>query len=209
MLFEDIYQVKKLLSYVLLSKKMTSQTACAMLCNRHPYCLSFNYCGNLVCELNFEDIFSIQNGEKQLQDYPFCVYGGMKREHFPSFTEGESELDIQDDEWEGKCVLRHKRVDLEWGAWDTAISDVLINDTDPDYIRYHTRETVINVAHGGVPGSERSRIFSWIRWIRTKKTWTDAKQNCEQLGGKLFYNLDGTIEQLLLFHGKFNGERNW
>ena len=36
----------------------------------------------------------------------------------------------------------------------------------------------------------------WIRLVRGNMSWYNAKQNCEQMGAKLFSDIDGTIEQL-------------
>ena len=40
-------------------------------------------------------------------------------------------------------------------------------------------------------------------------TWEEAKDNCVDLGGKLFYDLDGTIDQLHVLYKNVGKKNFW
>ena len=52
-------------------------------------------------------------------------------------------------------------------------------------------------------------VFKWYKWAKERKTWTQAKENCEHLVGELFYDLDGTEEQLDFFSQKLDMQFQW
>ena len=41
------------------------------------------------------------------------------------------------------------------------------------------------------------------------KTWEDARDNCVELGGQLFFNVNGTKEQLDFLYHKLNEQNHW
>ena len=42
-----------------------------------------------------------------------------------------------------------------------------------------------------------------------KKTWDNAKEHCEQIGGTLFSDVDGSKEQLDFFHQRIGWKSAW
>ena len=93
--FENFRRGKKLKNHETSSQKLGSQSLCSQACNRASFCLSFNFCNNLYCQLNSEDIFSTELGEDLLQDDSSCSYIGMVRHEMPLCMEGDSEVNIQ------------------------------------------------------------------------------------------------------------------
>ena len=107
----------------------------------------------------------------------------------------------------GKCEISHKRVDRQWGPWGETIQ---INETDTSYVEYVTREVSIDYAHGGINGTEGPElVLRSLIWVREGRSWLASKANCESLGGKLFYNVDGTESQLMFFAEKLNYHFFW
>ena len=45
--------------------------------------------------------------------------------------------------------------------------------------------------------------------MHEKKSWHDARAHCEELGGKLFHNMNGTCDQILFLMAKMNNEPHW
>ena len=42
----------------------------------------------------------------------------------------------------------------------------------------------------------------WLQWIHDRKSFEDARDHCVTLGGSLFHDLNGTVEQLQLLWSK-------
>ena len=71
------------------------------------------------------------------------------------------------------------------------------------------REILIQGAHGGMTGGNRDRVVEWYRWVKQGNNFANAQKYCVQLGGNLFYKVDGTGEQLDFLLEKMDGERHW
>ena len=181
--------------------------SCALTCNKHPSCLSFNFCGRSTCELNNEDVFSTINSDQNLKADASCRYVGMAKLDRPMCKELGKYKHIQDDANAGTCAINGKRVDAEWGEWKVDEPSV---DTSTVWKQFEKREIIIEPAHGGktATGSSR-RIYSWLQWVTKSKTWTQARDYCVQLGGELFSNVDGTKKQLDFFFDKLGQESHW
>ena len=78
--FEQHLNGKKLSNVSSGKSLRTSKTLCAHSCLLEPNCLSFNFCGWSLCELNPGDIFS---GGAFLESDPKCFYMGMKKMESP------------------------------------------------------------------------------------------------------------------------------
>ena len=62
---------------------------------------------------------------------------------------------------------------------------------------YKEREIEVDFAHGGNVGDNISQeIVTWYKWVRKSLSWTNARDNCKELGGTLFSKINGTTEQL-------------
>ena len=107
----------------------------------------------------------------------------------------------------GKCEISHKRIDRQWGPWGESIQ---IIETNTSYVEYVTREVSIDYAHGGINGTEGPElVLRSLIWVREGRSWLASKAHCESLGGKLFYNVDGTESQLMFFAEKLNYHLFW
>ena len=62
-------------------------------------------------------------------------------------------------------------------------------------------------AHGGkncTPSPPETSCEIWVRVVHKKLNWTDAKQNCQYSGAKLFDDIDGTEAQLRILLQRTN-----
>ena len=50
---------------------------------------------------------------------------------------------------------------------------------------------------------------TWFKFVSVPMTWNEAVNNCEQIGGKLFWDLNGTQEQLQFLHEKMGLQYHW
>ena len=193
-LFEDSWPGKRVQKggNVRVIRRILTWTECAANCNREPKCRSFSICNKLACELNSEDRFSTEQAEEILTDDVNCIYFGMQKTETPICIENGSPKDIRLDSTPGKCAINEKRVDVEWGQWSSQI-DV---NTTTELKLVETRNIMVESAHGGIKYNESKRIVYWFRRVYETKTWSDAIQKCESIGGRLFTDVDGTTHQL-------------
>ena len=203
--FADVKERKQ---YINVSITVESKTIhyCALACGKDPSCFSFNFCGRDKCELNDGDIFSTKNGEQSLKNNEACKYVGMAKLDQPKCKELGETIDIQEDTHRGVCAINGKRVDSQWAQW--AVDDPEI-DTSTVWKQFEKRYFLLDPAHGGKTVGPSQRVFSWIRWVDQPMTWSEAETNCAQLGGKLFFNLDGTKKQLDFFLDKLRQKSHW
>ena len=115
----------------------------------------------------------------------------MTRNSTPQCVEQGERKWIQDSSQE-ICQISPKRVDREWSPWE-----VRTNTSSSEFVEYNWREILVDFAHGGLKGDEKSEeITKRLRIVSATKNWWDADSNCRQLGGLLFSNLDGTAAQI-------------
>ena len=124
------------------------------------------------------------------QNYiPVCQRSGKMMS--VNFTNGNGSLDT--------CSTVAKRVDREWSSWIS-----YSNRTEDDYFEYKTREILVDSSHGGSSGSDESwQLLKHLRIGQKPVLWWYAKTKCEQFKGRLFFEVDGTVEQLQLLEGFF------
>ena len=185
--------------------KVTSTTHCAIYCTKHAKCRSFNYCG-FICQLNLDDVFSSLEGENLIIFDKSCVYVGMRKDAQPICKDMESFVNINDKDDKSECEINRKKVDLEWGDWGSV---EISEDTETNFKQIRRRYPTIEAAHGGITSNENEEIFIWLRWVKILKSWDEARDNCAQLGGKLFSKVDGTTEQLDFFLAKMDQQSHW
>ena len=183
---------------ILVTKTTPSKTKCALECNEHEQCRSFNFCGGQICELNKEDVYSTQEGEAILQNYDNCEYFGMKKTSSPICSKTSGNLvDIQtEDKNSSVCPSSAKSVDTVWGPWELSATTV---ETEFEKKVFISRQKLIESAHGGLHNamdSSNVKLISWLKFNYKPKTFEDAKSFCSDLGGELFSNVDGSKEQL-------------
>ena len=82
-----------------------TKNQCAVSCQNHPQCLSFNFCEPLLCSLLPEDVFS---APEKLQQKKQCIYQGMNLNVAPFCTEMGP----------GKCDQEGKMRCAQWGQWN-------------------------------------------------------------------------------------------
>ena len=194
------------LSESFFSSKEFSKTQCALKCSLVSQCLSFNFCSGNICQLNSEDVFSIGQNQTLLSATSNCANYGMKRSSFPVCNQKSIEQNIQDDDNPGFCRINEKRIDREWGPW---VAEVVV-ETEREFKEIEKKQIVLDFAHGGKTGVDPTeRIKKWLVFVTEKKNWNKAKVHCENLGGKLFSDLDGTVTQLEFIVGKFGYTPMW
>ena len=205
--FEDLIPHTGLFHNVLEMREQYSMSSCARACNYRPLCRSFTFCSSLRCYLNSEDIYSSGGDTSLMQDSSYCNYLGMLRNHAPECIEGPIAKDIKDDEDPGTCKFNKKRVDQVLGPWEL-MSPI---HTTNEWRVYDTRKQLVAGAHGGKTSPDGVvKNHEWLlRSDLGRMNWTEGKDFCEKLGGAMFYNLDGTKEQLDFVYDTFGDDTYW
>ena len=189
--------------FVLNTQNRKSPSKCALDCNKNASCLSFNFCDVNLCELSYEDIHSTERGEQILNPNDSCIYFGMKKDAIPLCQQMGTFVDIKTDT--EKCRNSYKRVNTEWGAWE--IVNIII-DTELEWKASMAREALVTEAHGGTTEGN-SKKTSWLKIVKTKMPFPKARDNCINMGGALFSDLNGTWDQLGFLLERTDGETHW
>ena len=193
-------RLEKRLDGTILQQTRTSQTTCAMLCGRQELCRSFNFCGDRTCQLMIDDVYSTEQGENMLKTDVNCKYTGMKKEGYPVCREKTKIVAITNDDQPGACKINRKRVDRTFSPWNENSVEV---DNAFEFKESKTREIVLDSAHGGKLG-ENYVVVMWVKWVKEPLDWQTAKDNCTSLGGQLFFNFDGTKQQLEILSSRID-----
>ena len=186
-MFEDVRPQKRLTGFKIdtISFKSTSPGRCSQFCVGQESCLSFNYCGKRLCQLNSQDANA--PGMK-LMDDSSCTFFGMNNWYEPSCG---SNLE--------SCQIDSK-VFGNLGEWERLVE--IDNATEYKTIDSRRCEAAVpdgrQVCEGGY--ASETTVKEWLKFHRDQKTWDDAKLFCQQFErGRLFYRVDGTWEQLNFF----------
>ena len=127
----------------------------------------------------------------------------MTSETSPKCVQLGTFVDIQNDELNPNiCEINPKRVDCQ-GMW---VEKVI--DTASEWKRYSERQ-VSDSFYGGKSDCETYRVHEWFKWINELKTFTDAKLHCDNIGGQLFGDINGTIQQYDFLIKKQNYQSFW
>ena len=204
---EDVKSRKRLNGTMISELIQPSKGKCALACNKNEACRSFNFCGQQKCELNREDIYSTESGEGNLEDDQDCNYFGMKRISVPLCQEAGKYAYIQNDgDNEENCWINSKRVDTVFGPW---LPEKTVVDEYGEFKTTRTRSSAVASAHGGKTSGESEQTVQWLKFVKEKKKWSDAKSNCEAMGGKLFHRVNGNQNQLRFLFHRMNSEYFW
>ena len=208
--FEDCRQDMKLSGEALKIQSVTSPTKCGLLCNHNENCRSFNLCRNNFCQLNREDVHSTGRGETILELDGDCNYFGMKKPAVPVCTNNGMFADIKNESEGQMCnTIVKKRVDTAFTYSGPSVVDI---KTSTDWRKVVKREVLVEAAHGGltdIPGASDFEVVEWLKFVHEKKSWKEARTNCENLGGKLFSGVNGTEQQLMFLYEKLNKSFGW
>ena len=181
--FEDIQLGKRLINSTFETRRTLSKTACAKICLVNSKCLSFNFCGGIICELNYRGIYSRSLGDsKSLEDEADCSYNGMKGEEIPQCEERGAGRDIQDDALPNKCKIDGKRIDARWNDWHHEV----VVSASTEWKKIDTREC-LPAFHGGHSACEgqTEKVLEWFKWEEGSKVWSEAITVCANMGGEL------------------------
>ena len=182
---------KKIVDGLLNELEVTAITKCGVACSRDELCRSFNLCDDTRCQLSYEDVFSTQKADTILETGQNCIYVGMRKHASPKCRENGIFADIQE-EISSNCKINSKRVDREWGPWETEKIDNI-----DEWKVSSTRSMLVDASHGGVEGDNSNEILSaWLKFNRENLPWLTAKSSCETFGGVLFSRLNGSVTQL-------------
>ena len=132
---------------------------------------------------------------------------GMGKVAQPFCQDGDYFIPITNDAYIGDyCAIRPKRVDAVWGPWGEIVTPV---DNETHFKQVEGRNLRRPAAHGGKTEGSNERLVTFIKWVKEKKTWSDAVDNCLLIGGKLFANLDGSTTQLDFFFQHLDMKSHW
>ena len=115
----------------------------------------------------------------------------INREQAPVCFETWKKREITNDREPNHCKINLKRYDSFWGDWNA--TEVTI-DTVNEFQNVSIRLCSYVWAHGGHKTclGDPQFVLEWYVWDKNFRNWYDAKRNCKMIGGKLFYDLDGT-----------------
>ena len=202
--YEDKRDEMRLPNSVLSTSKAATAAKCGLACNKNEDCRSFNFCDGKVCELNREDVFSTADGVDILQQNKTCKYFGMKKQSIPVCQKDGVLAQIRRRSSIEQCRIHKKRVDRQLGTSQSIVEIYKRRE----WRKVWRSEVLVDAAHGGKE-LEIDTPVERLRLERDKKSWSEAKENCEMLGGKLFSDLNGTEAQLQFLLDKMGGERHW
>ena len=188
--YGDMLKGKRLMGNHSKTQFKTSKPFCAFLCLITPECLSFNTCSPEKCELNQGDKFSMQ---AVLENHPACSYVGMKRDYIVQCQQKGVPESVRDDsDYDNLCQVNLKRID---GQWINDRHEVQVDSADV-WKKVLFRDC-FQPSHGGKECEGGSQIdLEWMKFVSEELNWHSAKQNCINLGGHLFDDVNGTLEQL-------------
>ena len=128
----------------------------------------------------------------------------MKKDDRAVCQETGVDRNVTDDSPTNWCEINHKRVDSVWSPWE-----YYFNATADEWrtIQIRTRYCVGFAAHGGRECTGRSEeiLELLLTFGKIPVTWEEAQSFCEASDGELFYNVDGTIQQLIALTDKLEG----
>ena len=211
-IFEDVRMNMRFAGSPMKTVRVSSANGCAMICHRHPECRSFTFCQWSTCELFRDDVFSTAEYDTKLIADHSCKYFGLKKDETPLCKEGKSVVSIQDSSNNGNCQISLKRVDREWTQWSQM--DEIV-DTGAEYkkMKIFEREITVLEAHGGKTGDDTRNRYTetvyWLTFVKQLMNFSEANATCESRNGHLFYDVDGTIEQLNWLNEKMDGKYYW
>ena len=185
--FEDVRRDTFLTMSSLSIRHDVNFLICAMECMQRSNCRSFNFCRSRYCALLRDDVFSIGvKNQSLIQTRVGCSYYGM-RQHFIPFCE-------ENDGWSSStCGTNQRKVDREWSNW----GEERTNTTGNDFYRYRQKVLLVHPAHGDLQCEDNTKIIlQHLNIVKVRMNWWSAKSNCDQFGGKLFSDLDGTEDQI-------------
>ena len=124
----------------------------------------------------------------------------MKKAEAPGCMEAGSMRSIRDDSLPNRCEINQKRIDAEWTSWQGTLID-----TVEEWKRFSSRNCA-NFSHGGIETclGNSENIVEWLKWVNTRSNWAVSRLHCEQIGGKLFDDLNGTSAQLQFMYYKLH-----
>ncbi len=196
----------KLVDHVIATYFVTSRLACSKLCSKEPRCKSLNFCGKSECELSHKDSFD-QSANNSLIHATGCAYLGMRNTTRPFCYDRGTELDIRNDTEPDLCGIKLKRVDAKLTSTDKAVVDD----------GYEYKESQVHQCTDAFHGGKECPENIVLEWLRYEKhmfvNWTEAVEFCEtayrELPGRLFGEVDGTVQQMEWFVEKLEFPYFW
>ena len=173
----------------------TSKSDCAKRCLAGPLCLSFNHCESQECEVNSGDIHS---EDAILKKQSFCSYFGMRREQAVICEDMGVSRNVSHNSAGDRCKLELKKHDVNWSSWEQNVERSNSSNNDGVWIENYknTKARVcLNMpAHGNICKGKDVRVERF-KLVHDTMNWTDAKTACKNVGGKLFSELEKSVDQ--------------
>ena len=204
--FEDVRLNEVMNADFLFSRHFKTTLAdCTQKCLLTPECFSVNYCESGKCALNSEDAHS-ENAV--LEEAQWCRYMGMNVGGKMNCEEEGVQVFEERNPDRSKCKMAGKQHESYWGEW----RHIVEIDTNDEWKKVDKRECILHTARHAPSTcngkTSEVELMEWYKFVREGKTWLEAKANCEELGGKLFSNLNGTASQLEFLSNKL-GSCGW
>ena len=84
-----------------------------------------------------------------------------------------------------------------------------LEETKSEWKITEKNNVLVYEEHGGKKNNKVDVVTSWLKFIRAPQSWAEAKVACENVGGHLFYELNGTDDQLQFLYDKMGGNMHW
>ena len=191
--FDDFRPQSKFIGHRIESFAHMSKQKCASICLKNPVCLSFNFFVHGYCDLFSDDQFTHKG---QMVYDRFSSYYGMRNDTYPICSDRGHPRNIQNDSDPNLCQINRKRTDTSWGPWQWDLEV----DNNSEW-KNRTWRDCLPAFHGGVISCiEPEEMFEWFKFFQTRIHFSEAKERCESIGGKMFSDICSTaIEQRLQF----------
>ena len=149
---------------------------------------------------------SLDDQRRGLEADKSCTYRGMIKTGMPECVEFGSSRNISDDSQPDLCRIQKKPVFDVWSSWEEKVA---VNKTFFEWKKIETRQRDV-IAHGdsGMIMKE-TKILEWYKTDQSRGSWSVGKAVCEQMGGQLFYHVNGTKEQLDFIFNIFGEGKHW
>ena len=169
-----------------------TRTECAWLCSTTPECLSFNFYESRNCELNSGASFT---PGAVFQTSHSCSYSGVLKSAALTCQEKGIVLENPDENQQMFCNFEQKMQNIDSASV-----------TARDWKKLRSRDCATAVGDTDFECEEGDEaILLWYKLVSAQQNIDDAKENCANMGGTLFYDVDGTTAQLQQLAIKLGG----
>ena len=173
-----------------------SQVSCSKICHANLNCLSYNFCGDRVCHLLTDDVYS--STEIYLIEDAACIHASMKVGSIAESSDTDGAVKaVNSSQY---CKINMKGKPAEWSNWEPRLED-----TPTFWKKFEARFCILgyHVIDNSCSG-QNEKVEEHFLWSETEHTFWDAADHCNRQGGQL-YGSDVTQEKLEFVYTHLGG----